>query len=414
MAAKILENSLWMLFGQSFNKLVSFGYLIFLARALGVDNFGYYVAAISFFSLASSIADLGLNQFLIREIAIDRSKLKDYLSSAMVFRLLASMVILTVIGLAMLFLDRDLIRVELIIIGILAVFPQMVALSLDSYYVATQRLAVSAICLVILCLVTATAGFSLIKLNLGALGALMALVIGQVSYVGALLYYLPKTDFKSSFSISRSKMTGMLKMALPYGFLGVLGFLYFRVDSLLLSYLKGPFETGIYGVGYKFLEAVVFVPSAISSALFPVFANLSASNLAASYRLYVKSTVALLGLSLVVMMGYWLVLPMLIELFLPQYRQSISVIKILSLCVPLMFMISPQALIMMSIRRFLRPLLWMSVFNLGLNVVLNLIFIPKFGYIASAWISVLSDAIGFLLFLIFIQYQYRRSQVSNE
>jgi O-antigen/teichoic acid export membrane protein len=218
--------------------------------------------------------------------------------------------------------------------------------------------------------------------------------------MGAILW---KMEVKIFSKVTVKILIDILKGSLPYGLLGVLGLLYFKVDAILLSYLKGSYETGIYGAGFKFLEAVVFIPSAISTALFPVLAKLHEESIVKVRRLYFKSLGIFVGISLVILVAYLLILPWFIATFLPQYLQSIEVIRILSFSLPFMFAHSPGVLVLLSTDRYLKPIIALSFVTLGFNLIANLIFIPKYGFIGSAYITVFSEILSFIIFFLLLR-----------
>ena len=92
-----------------------------------------------------------------------------------------------------------------------------------------------------------------------------------------------------------------------------------------------------------------------------------------------------------------------IKLFMPQFQQAVDVIKILSLSIPLMFMASPGVQVMFSTDRYLKQVLFLSIFTLMFNVILNFVYIPIFGVWAAAWITVLSDLLSLIIFYYFIK-----------
>ncbi len=402
---KILKNSSYILIAQVVVKVIAFFYTLFLARNLGVNNFGLYSVALSYFALVSSISDFGISRYLIREISRDERSTQSLLTAAFILRLLTMFLIFVFFAFFVFLYDPFHLRAALVTLAVLAVVPQAVALTFDSVFVALQRLYLSALGVVVLSVATAITGFYLIGEGFGAFGAVLALVIGQIVYgLFLLLLSFKQKVFFDSFTFVMLKK--IVLGSLPYGFLGVLGLLYFKVDTLMLSYMRGLYDTGIYSAAYKFLEAIVFIPSALSMALFPVFAKMSESDPQKLYKLYVKALVTLFFVGIAVMFSYLLVLPFVVEIFLPQYRASIEVIKILSLTIPLLFMISPQSLVLLSKENFLKPLIYMSIFNLALNVLLNLYAIPRFGYIGSAWVTVVSDLVGFSIFFVYIRGRF--------
>ncbi len=103
-------------------------------------------------------------------------------------------------------------------------------------------------------------------------------------------------------------------------------------------------------------------------------------------------------LSLIVFFGFIFVLPVIINYFLPDYSESIKVIKILAWTIPFMFLHIPGATILMSTDKFLKTIICLSLLTLGFNVLLNFLLIPQYGFIGASWVTVLSEALSFIIF----------------
>ena len=317
-------------------------------------------------------------------------------------RLTLISVIFGIFSVSLYLLDPDKLRVSLILLTVLAVLPQAVALTFDGIFVALQKLQFSAFALIVSSLTTALFGFYFVVLGFGTLGAVNALIIGQVVYVlilFILLYFYKGLFFsKVTLQILKQAFVG----SLPYGLLGVLGLLYFRIDTVLLSYLKGNYQTGLYGAAYRFLEAIIFLPSSFAAALFPTLAKLHDDNLVEMKKLYYKSLRLMAVLGLFVLIFYITILPIFIKLFLPNYLEAINVIKILSLSIPFIFLSTPGVQVILSSDKYLKEVMFLSIFTLVFNIILNLLFIPQFGLLAAALITVLSDVLSFIIFYLFI------------
>ncbi len=408
MKPEILKNSSYLIFAQGATKVISFVYTIFLARSLGVENFGLFTLALSYFALISAISDLGLSRYLYREISIDENKSSTLLPAAFLIRAVITTYIFAAFALLLPVFDNSKIRVGLILLAVLATLPQTLALTLDNFFVARRKLFFSAVGILLVSVTTALIGTLFLIKGVGVLAPLLALIFGQLISVFILTYFLFKQKIHLSYKVSVQSLTQIIKGSLPYGIVVILGIFYFKIDTLLLSYFKGAYDTGIYGAAYKFLEAIIFIPSAIALALFPVLAKLSLTNQKEVYRIYSKALRFNLLISLLVAVLYFFVLPLFIEQFLPQFIKAIEVIKILTITIPLVFMISIQSIILFSQKKYLTALIVISVFNLVLNIILNVILIPKYSYIGSAWTTVVSDLIGFLIFYFFIKLQYER------
>lgn len=318
-------------------------------------------------------------------------------------RLMTTTIMFLFFAIILYIFDPDRIRVNLILIGMMSVIPQSVGQTLDAVFVALRRLQVSAISLLLVSITTATIGFVLVTKGYGPFGAITALLIGQVVYLIVLGLFLEKWHAQIISSIKFSVLKQITLGSLPYGILGIMGLLYFRVDTLLLSYMRGNYETGIYGAAYRFLEAVIFIPIAYSSALFPVLSKLHDEHMDQVKKLYINS-VKLMGiLGLLVVLGYILILPWLIRYFLPGYMEALNIVIILSLAIPFMFLHVPAVQVLFSTDKYLKWVVGLSFITLGFNLFANLLFIPLYGLYAAAWITALSEALSFLVFFVFVK-----------
>lgn len=404
----ILKQTSYVFLAQVLTRAIGFFYVIYLARILGVSDFGLYTVALAYFSIISSIADFGFNRFLIREVAINKSKAPEFLWTVILLRLTLTSVLFAVFSIFLYLLDVDVLRVSLILLATLAILPQAVALTFDAIFVAIQKLQFSAVSLFISSLVTGILGFILVSKGFGPLGAVTALILGQTAYFLVLLIFLYKFKLLVFSKINLTLIRKAIMGSLPYGVLAVLGLLYFRIDLLLLTYLKGNFEAGIYGVAYKFLEGIIFIPSAFGTALFPVMSKFQERLIEEKnvYTLYLKSLVAMLVLSLPVFLTFLLILPQIVNLFLPQFQSSIGVVQILALTIPWLFMIVPQSTLLLASDKHISVVLIISVLNLLINVLGNFLLIPHFSYYGAAYMTVLSDIIGFIVFYVIIKKYY--------
>ncbi len=403
MKSSILKNSAYLWGGQVFIKLVAFFYNIYLANSLGVSDFGLYSVALSYFSLISPICDFGILRYLVREVAKDRKELTSIMSNVFIIRALFMVVVFIFFSALVYIFDPDKLRASLEILAIFAVVPQALSLTLDGIFIAIQKVSLSAIGSVILNLATTITGFLLISSGLGSHGAVYALIIGQIIYALFLFVLYIKEGFKFRLNFKYENVKPIILGSLPYGILGVLGLIYFKIDTLLLSYMKGSYDTGLYSAAYKFLEALVFIPSSVATASFPVLARLHEEDREQIKQYYFKSLKLLGVISLIIVVLYILFLPTVIKLFLPQFEASIGAILILAWTIPFMFIHIPGTIVLLSTDKYLKPVIYLSIFTVSFNVIANLIFIPEFGFIASSWITVLSEVLSFLVFFVLLQ-----------
>lgn len=399
---EILKQTSWLFFAQTITRVVGFFYTIYLARTLGVGDFGLLSLGLAYFSIISSLSDFGLNRFLIREIAKEKTKKWELLWNIFVLRLLIVCIFFAFFSVFLYLFDQDKMRVSVILLASLAVLPQSIALTFDGIFVALQKLQFSAVSTVSGSFSLAFFGFVLVSRGFGVYGAVNALIFSQVIFALVLGLLLIKKEGLKLYEVKAPILKEALKGSAPYGVLAILGLIYFRVDTIMLAYIKGNFDTGIYSAGYKFLEALVFIPGSLGVVLFPKFVSLQKKP-KETWELLFKSVKFMFVVGMAIAFSYYLVLPQVIKVFLPNYENAISVVKIISLSIPFMFIHIPAAQVLLASQKYLKGIILLSVIPLAFNILSNLIFIPKYGFIAASWITVASDFLSAMLLLLFIR-----------
>ncbi len=405
----IFRRSSVLISAQVISKLVSFFYNVFLAGKLGAGGFGLYITALSYYSLFSALSDFGINKFLLREISQAKNNSSKLILSTITLRIISLSLIFLLFAAAVHIFDKNVTRADLAILAAMAVIPQGISLTLDAVLIAESKINRSAISLFMLGIITPLLGISLIELGFSVFGAILAIIFGQVSYV-LLLIMLTSFERESILSsIDLSIFKGIFFESLPYGVLALMGLLYFKVDALILSYIKGSIATGIYGLAYRFLEASAFIPQTIAIILLPLMSNREINKYSRLAGSYFKAVILSFLLGTVLAAIYILFLPFIIKSFLPGYTQSIEVIKILALSMPFMFSYVVASALLLSSKNLLKQTIMIGGFCLLVNVLLNFIFIPQFSYYAASWITVFSDILSFVLIIAFIKYTFSSS-----
>lgn len=396
---RLFKDSTLLILAQGFNKLVGFFYNVFLARILGVNNFGEYVLALSVFGLIGGVVDLGMNQWLVRRVALSSdNKIRSL--EVLVSRYLAASVGFVGLLSYLLITGSNTERGGYILLAVLAVLPQVMGATMDAVAIGLRKFGVSAFSLIALSVVQLILGVWW-TLWWGLNGSLVAFFVGQLSY-GLILLFLVG-GFKFRLQIRRKAVWEVFRESTPFGLLVVISMTYARLDTILLAVLKGSFDVGIYGAGYKFFEAVAIIPSAVGAATYPYFAKLHQEHPSRVQGEFMKIMTLLMILSVPIIVGYWLILPPLIKMILPSYVGSIEVIRVLALGIPFYFGRNVVSVYLLSKGEGLTRVVVLSFVILLINGVLNFGFIPKYGYMASAWVGVASEVAALLIYLSYIK-----------
>ena len=403
---KVVANAFWLLSAQFLTKAISFGYNIFLARSLGPNFYGLFIFGLTIFGIVSAISDFGLARFLTRDLAKKPAQALQFTSQVFTLTGFLSALIIILLIVALIIFDKNYQRMTVGVVMLATVFPNTLAQIFQATFVALEKFRFVAQSLIFLNLAVTLFGVVAVFVwNTGVTGVVIGFLLAHSLYLLVLYLFLlwekisltPIIDFKFWLS--------SLKSAVPYGILTFLGLIYFRIDFVLLTYLRGVTETGFYGAAYRFLDAVQFIPIGVSTVLFPIFVRLHENSINNLKKIYFKTLSLLAPVGIVITIALFLAANFLIDLIYgADYQPSILALKILAFAIFFQFIHVPGAYLLFATEKFLKQVLILSVLTVSFNLIANLIFIPLYGFAAAAFITLISEILSFVIFFSLIWF----------
>ncbi len=183
------------------------------------------------------------------------------------------------------------------------------------------------------------------------------------------------------------------------GLSNLLNLVFMNADILLLGAITTTYEVGRYSAACKPLYVIFTGFWLLTDALYPHLAKLEAGARAHSMLLLALGGLAVLASAVALALG--LLAPQILTLIYGSTLGAVGLFRILLIALPLDFCFSLLWTVLVS-RGYDRAVLHSLATAAGTNVVLNLVFIPRFQANAAAWATVASYALLFLAVLIFV------------
>lgn len=381
--------------------LVGWSGTVLIARQLGLAAFGQFTLIFSILGMLSIVTDLGVGRIAVSAL-LDRDQ--DRATFAGTYIVLRTVLGFVGYGIAMAFVV--LAGYPNIVVQATAVAGLVVVLATPShaYDVAFQvrdRLAPLAVVAVVgrlgqlaLTIVIVLQGGMLLWLVVPAVLNDLIVLAWKIPAAHRLM------DFR--YRIDLGIWKALLKEAVPLATGAAFVTLYYRIDSVLLSKLDTFESVGLYGVAYKFVDLVHFVPSAVAVAL---LAPLAAAWPDAPERFHAMTSQALRVLAVAGgagLVGAWLFAADGAELLYgAPYRAAGLATSILVTAEVLAFaaQVAITALIATGRHRWY-PVIALS--GLAINLGLNLLVIPAFSFEGAALTTLATEA--FVLVLMWRQF----------
>lgn len=361
-----------------------------ITRYLGKEGFGDYSTVLAFFSFFGSIADLGLYSITAREISRTNADEKKILGNAFALRLSSSFLVFLFTPFLIYFLPYSSeVKLGILIAAASFVFSStyMVLNGVFQKNLAMDKVATAE---VIGKTIQIGVIMGAVRYDLGFTTIILSILASMVFNFTAVLLMVKKyIPLKLQFDFGYWKT--FLKESAPLGVSAVIVFIYFKIDTILLSVLKTNTEVGIYNAAYKVIENISFIPSMIVGLMLPMFSLHVFSN-NKHFRHLADQTLKVFLI---------LVVPMIIgTLFLSEgiihliggaaFLEASNTLRILIFALTFIFFGNLFNNILIASnqqKKMLGALALCALFN----VTANVIFIPIFSYTAAAVISVATE-----------------------
>jgi O-antigen/teichoic acid export membrane protein len=387
LGARAVSNSLFVLGARVVSRLAALVIVIVLANALGPDGYGRYTTLIAFSALVSVVADLGFNPLYTREAARSPGELGNFLGTMLVVKLALSAAAFVVLGLALYFGAG---LGELIPPGAALLALTAYSNLLRNSFYAVGRAEFDAIAIVAETAIQASLILYGARIHAGVGYFVWAYAASfgftcVYSLVVINVFQLGRVRLNLDFGLLRR----WLPLALPFAFTFFLTNLYFRADVPILQHFRPFTEIGWYQFAYKPFEALQFIPLAIQAVVYPllgVYFIGDKERLPIAYERFFKVLV-LLGWPLTV--GTFVLVHPIGRLF-RLFPESEPALRILAFGIVFLFANSAFYAMLNAINR--QDLnAWATGLAAALNIVLNLILIPFYGYIAASATTVVTE-----------------------
>ncbi len=397
----VAKNSLLPMATSLLTKLMDLAFVVFSLRVLGPTGTGRYAWAVGLWLFATTITDFGLGILLTREVSRDRSQANRYLTNATILRIVLWLISLIPFGLIawafVAFSDstgitRDTaLTFGLLMLGLL---PSNISASLAFLFNAYERFEYRVAVDVLTRIVSITLGVVVLLLGYGYVGLGTASILTNLFTLVAFYYLVRTTLFVPRWQPDRGLIRWMVFESYPLMFNNLLSSLFFRIDAMILPTLKAVDVLGYYNTAYKFVDALNFIPSNFTLAIFPALNRLAVSSKDDMLRAYILSLKLLLWISLPITVGTLFIAYELIDqtggaAYLPH---SAIALQVLIWFLPFSFINSVTHYVLISLgqQRFLTKAF---VIGVTFNVVANLIAIPSLSYVGAALVTVLSEIV---------------------
>jgi O-antigen/teichoic acid export membrane protein len=390
----LFENAGWLMGERVVKMAISFLIGVWVVRYLGPEQYGVYRYAISLVGLFTAVTTLGLDKIVIRNLASSEWEDGEVMGTAFVLRVGGAIVTMLAVA-AITFSSNDEWVTQL---AVLIVSGRLLFVSADIYklwfkseirskYPVWIRSAVSFMYSGL------QVTFILLGLSVTSFIALYLVQSGLKLGGTFIMYECLSENGTSEWSFDLDLAHVMMSDAWPLIFSGLSVAVYMKVDQVMLGKIIGEESVGVYATAVKVSEMWYFIPTAIAGSVFPKIVS-SKENV--SEGLHHKRMQALYDL--VSLISYLVIIPVVLSAdplmrftFGVEYSGAAEILKVHMWAFLFVSLGATQGRWLIA-ENFTRFAMVAAILGASVNIVLNIVLIPKYGGVGAAWATLFSQA----------------------
>ena len=408
----IAKNTSFLLIAYFLAGLLTFVVNILAARYLGDLKFGIYSYAIALTSITVILSNIGLHLVITRDIARDKSKVGKYVGTVGVIEIFLSLLFLFIIFVIQQeYFSPDTVIVTYIV-ALAVLFEQTFCVLLYSIYRAYGEMQYEALSIIIGKIIFFVIGFLVLSLGYGLIEfVLVYLLSALTSFIVAVIFSIKFT--KPSMDLDRTFVKYLMWTAMPFGIAGLLNLIFARVDVVILSFLKGNIIVGWYAAAYTLVGTLYFGLTALSIVMFPFLSKFFISS---KHFLEKYSTKSIkYSVILLIPLGFGTMVlsdKIILIVYGDTYLPSIAILKILIWSGIFYFINGIYYTILGAINKQ-KVTTFIMACGAVANIVLNILLIPKFGYIGAAFVAVITQILCLFINFYFISHYLENIKIKK-
>lgn len=394
----IVKNTFWLLASEVISRLMRMAFIVYAARILGASGWGTFSYALSIGSIFMIFSDIGTGDLLTRELSQKKEGNTTFVSSIVFIKIIILMIsifLLFFFGPHISHIDEA--KQLIPIIALIFFFDTLrnLAFSINRAY---EKMEVEMASKIVMSLLVIISGVILLKIGLNSKAIAIAYAIG--SGAGFIVIALMIRDHtRNLFSkINKKELRAVLKIISPFIIVTIFTTIIANADIFMLGIWKNATEIGLYTSVQRLQQFALIIPSMIATATFPFMAQL-AKNSIEQFKISLEktiTTVMAIGIP-IALMGILLSDQIVPFVFGAGYLGAVPVLSIL---MSIIFVYFPLLILSNAVFAFDKQKYLAIAYAIGvtLNIVLNIILIPKYGAIGAA-IAILVSNIAITFFL---------------
>ncbi len=337
---------------------------LLISRTLFATGLGIYSAALAYYNLIALAGGMGAQDFLVREIARERSRTSYYVVHAGLLGVAGALVAMGVFLLLLPYLGYSTELTASMYVVILAVIPGTLNTIQNAVFVAHQRVEFILYTRFVATLLYVGLSLYVLLNGHGVVSLLVAFVIVEYLVMVSLFVWINRFIAPLRWEFRLADAGRLLWEMRAFAALSILSGIFTQPEVIVLSLLQSEAEVGFYSAALKLVGFWYFISQIFMTNVYPVLSRFYQVEEARFQVIQDKSIKYLLALSLPITAGIVAAAGPIIRLFFgPGFEAAVTPLQILAWNIPLAF-VSAVLWRVLAARNQQNSVLWVRIVTL--------------------------------------------------
>lgn len=392
----ILKNTFWLAVAEGVSRFLKLILIIYVARILGATDYGKFTFALAFVALFVIFSNFGLSPITTRELSREKKKEKEF-SSILSLKFLLSLGTLILILVGSLLITPDpIIRG---VIWILAIYILVSNFSeiIYAFLRARQRMEYESWAKILQALVVTAAGFFVI-LNFPSVQNLSySYLFASLAALIFILFFFHFKIYKLHLNWDKLIWQRFLAMSWPLALAGAFVAIYGQIDSVMMGYWGQITQTGWYNAALKIALITLIPMGLVHKSFYPILSIAFKESKERLQKVWNYQMEIAILFAVPIMVGGIVLAPRIIDfIYNPSFFPSILAFQILIVMAGIILLHTAFSEVLI-VSNQQKKIFWIALAGAIINVILNLILIPKFSLYGAAFATVVTHLLIFYL-----------------
>lgn len=399
---KIAQHTIIQYIGKILGTVLGLFTIGFITRYLGTEGFGYYTTIMGFLQFFGILVDFGLSLTTAGMLGHSKWDNDQLFANILSLRIVSAVVFLGVAPLIVLFFPYPgfvkagiaFTTLSFFFMSLTQIFLGFYQKHLSMQYVSYAEVGNRLFLLIAILLA--------IQFDLGLFAVLIAVILSNALQL-VMLYYPAKKFGRIYLAIHLPIWKDIWSKTWPIAVSIALNLLYLKTDIIVLSVTRSPEEVGLYGAAYKVIEVLTTFPLLFAGILLPLLSHYWQTGDKDRFRRLIQQGFDAMSLmAWPIIVGTLFVGADVMALVAgEEFRESGLLLQLLIWASGIIFFNAVFAHAIVALNKQ-KQTIWAYAITALVGMTGYLIFIPKYGPLGAAAMTIATE--GMVSLMIFILY----------